>query len=68
MCDICGGSLIQREDDRPESVKVRMAAYESSTAPLADYYRKQNLLVAISAEGSPEAIYQRTAKMLDARA
>ena len=68
VCDICGGSLMQREDDRPESVKVRMAAYESSTAPLADYYRKQNLLVAISAEGSPEAIYQRTAKMLDARA
>ena len=68
VCDICGGSLIQREDDRPESVKVRMAAYESSTAPLADYYRKQNLLVAISAEGSPEAIYQRTAKMLDAQA
>ena len=68
VCDICGGSLMQREDDRPESVKVRMAAYESSTAPLADYYRKQNLLVAISAEGSPEAIYQRTEEMLDARA
>ncbi len=68
VCDACGGTLIQREDDRPESVKVRMAAYESSTAPLADYYRKQNLLVSISAEGSPEAIYQRTEKMLEARA
>ena len=68
VCDECGGSLVQREDDRPESVKVRMAAYESSTAPLADYYRKQNLLVAIPAEGTPEAIYQRTVKMLDARA
>ncbi|MBE0622597.1 MAG: nucleoside monophosphate kinase [Burkholderiales bacterium] len=68
VCDACGGKLIQREDDRPESVKVRMAAYESSTAPLADYYRKQNLLVAIPAEGSPEAIYQRTEKLLEARA
>jgi len=67
VCDHCGGTLIQREDDRPESIKVRMAAYESSTAPLADYYRKQNLLVSISADGSPEAIYQRTEKMLDAR-
>ena len=66
VCDACGGSLIQREDDRPESVKVRMAAYESSTAPLADYYRKQNLLVRVSAEGAPEDIYQRTVKMLDA--
>ncbi len=68
VCDGCGGALIQREDDRPESVKVRMAAYESSTAPLADYYRKQNLLISISAEGSPEAIYQRTVNMLEARA
>lgn len=68
VCDACEGRLIQREDDRPESVKVRMAAYESSTAPLADYYRKRNLLVSVPAEGSPEAIYQRTMQMLEARA
>lgn len=66
-CDNCGGRLVQREDDRPESVKVRMAAYEASTAPLADYYRKLDLLVPVSADGSPEAIYQRTLEMLDAR-
>jgi len=68
VCDACGGRLIQREDDRPESVKVRMAAYESSTAPLADYYRKRNLLVSVPAEGSPDAIYQRAEKLLEARA
>ena len=68
VCDHCGGQLIQRDDDRPESVKVRMAAYASSTAPLTDYYRKLNLLVSVSAEGSPEAIHQRTMQMLDARA
>ena len=68
VCDNCGGSLIQREDDYPESVKVRMAAYESGTAPLIDYYRKLNLLVPVSAEGSPEAIYQRTVQMLDVKA
>jgi adenylate kinase len=68
ICDACGGRLIQRDDDRPESVKVRMAAYESSTAPLADYYRKRNLLVSVSAEGPPEDIYRRTLGMLEARA
>jgi len=68
VCDACGGKLIQREDDRPESVKVRMVAYKSNTAPLADYYSRQSLLVSIPAEGSPEAIYQRTKTMLDARA
>ena len=67
VCDDCGHSLIQREDDRPESVKVRMVAYESSTAPLADYYRQLNLLVPVSAEGSPETIYQRTMQTLDAK-
>jgi len=67
VCDHCAGKLIQREDDRPESVKVRMAIYASSTAPLTDYYRKLNLLVSVSAEGSPEAIYQRTMQTLDAR-
>jgi len=65
VCDHCGGNLIQREDDRPESVEVRMAAYQASTAPLADYYRKLNLLVPVSAEGSPETIYQRTVQLLE---
>ena len=60
ICDHCGGELIQREDDRPESVRVRMEAYEKSTRPLIDFYQKRGLLVSISAEGSPEEIYQRT--------
>jgi adenylate kinase len=68
VCDACGGRLLQREDDRPESVKVRMAAYEASTTPLVDYYRKRNLLLRVSAEGSPEAIYRRTIETLEARA
>jgi len=60
VCDHCGGALIQREDDRPESVRVRMEVYEKSTRPLIDFYQKRGLLVTIRAEGSPEEIYQRT--------
>ena len=60
VCDHCGGSLFQREDDRPEAVEVRMKAYESSTRPLIDFYQKRGLLVNIAAEGSPEEIYHRT--------
>lgn len=59
-CDYCGGQLYQREDDRPDSIIVRMAAYEKSTAPLADFYRKRELLLPIQGEGSPEAICERT--------
>lgn len=60
ICDHCGGQLFQREDDRPESVEVRMKAYQESTRPLTDFYEKRGLLVTIPAEGSPEEIYQRT--------
>lgn len=60
VCDHCGGKLIQREDDRPESVRVRMETYEKSTRPLIDFYKKRGLLVTIKAEGSPEDIYQRS--------
>ena len=60
VCDHCGGSLFQREDDRPESVEVRMKAYEVSTRPLINFYQSRGLLMSISAEGSPEEIYHRT--------
>jgi len=65
--DHCGGELLQREDDRPEAVRVRMEAYEKSTSPLAEFYRKQGLLVSIEAEGAPEEIFERTMKVLDTR-
>jgi adenylate kinase len=65
VCNHCGGKLYQREDDRPEAIKVRMEAYEKSTRPLIDYYRKQGILVTVAAEGSPDDIYNRTLADLD---
>ncbi len=67
VCDNCGSPLAIREDDRPASIRVRMAAYEKSTAPLSEYYRKLGLLVQVSAEGAPEEIYQRTVQALEER-
>jgi len=60
VCDSCGGKLFQREDDRPESVRVRMAAYEKSTRPLIKFYQERGLLVPIIAGGTPEETFQRT--------
>jgi len=67
LCDRCGGALFQREDDRPESIKVRLEAYECSTAPLIEFYGKQGLLVRVSAAGSPEEIFERTLPELESR-
>jgi adenylate kinase len=65
VCDHCGGQLYHREDDRPDSIRVRMAAYETSTAPLVQFYRKRELLLPVQAEGSPETIFERTLDSLN---
>jgi adenylate kinase len=67
VCDRCQGKLFQRDDDRPESIKVRMAAYDRGTAPLIDYYKSLNLLVPIAAVGTPDEICARTISALAAR-
>jgi adenylate kinase len=56
ICDRCGNALIQRVDDREETVRKRLAVYADQTAPLLDYYRDQRLLVPISGEGAVDAI------------
>lgn len=66
-CDHCGAELFQREDDRPEAIRVRMEAYEKSTAPLIDYYSRKGLLVSVAADGSPEEIFGRALAALEAR-
>ena len=67
ICDQCRSILAQREDDRPDSVRVRMQVYQQSTAPLADFYRKQGLLISIAAQGTPEEIFDRTLEALSFR-
>ena len=67
VCDKCGGTLFQREDDRPGSIQVRLEAYEKSTAPLIDYYKQNSLLLPVAANGSPEQICRSTVAALSQR-
>jgi len=64
VCDHCRGRLYQREDDRPESIAVRLEAYARSTAPLIQFYENLGLLLTIPAGGTPEDIFERTVKAL----
>ena len=66
ICDNCGGKLVQRADDRPEAVKVRLAAYAADTKPLAEHYQAFNLLVPINAARRPEEIFAQTLDALAA--
>ena len=60
VCDRCGCGLIQREDDRLESIRVRMKVFRREAAPLMAYYKARKLLLSVPATGSPEAILNRT--------
>jgi adenylate kinase len=55
----CGGKLYQREDDHPENIRRRLREFHRLNGPLLDYYRSQNLLREMRAEGPIEEVAQR---------
>lgn len=61
-CDIDGGALIQREDDKPEAIRKRIAAYYENTAPLIDYYRERGILHEINGD---QEIHRVTRSIMD---
>lgn len=65
-CDRCDGNLFQREDDRPDAIKVRLDAYERASAPVVAFYKNLCLLIEIEAAGSPEEICERTLNRIQA--
>jgi adenylate kinase len=50
VCDDCGGHLLQRPDDKEETIEKRLNVYEKQTAPLIDYYKKRNVLFETSGD------------------
>jgi len=56
VCDRCGGELYQREDDRPEAIRHRLAVYAEQTAELLDYYRAKGLLRSVRADADIESV------------
>lgn len=58
-CDICGGELFQRDDDKEETIRHRLEVYAEQTAPLVDYYAAKDLLVGVKATGPVEVVSER---------
>jgi adenylate kinase len=56
-CDRCGTKLAQREDDRPERIKMRLREYNNTIGPILDYYREKDILVEIDASPTIEEIH-----------
>jgi adenylate kinase len=65
VCDRCGGALIQREDDKEETIKKRISIFEKEFQPLEEYYEKEGILLKISAEGDLEDIADRIKEGLE---
>lgn len=65
ICDICGSNLITRKDDTIEAIKHRLTVYQTTNAPLIDYYRKKNLLVDLDSSQDIEHVFQSLVKSLE---
>lgn len=59
ICDKCGAVLVQREDDKRETIEKRISIFEREFQPLKDYYEKEGILLKVSAEGDLEEIADR---------
>jgi len=65
VCDACGKTnMIHRSDDREEAIVKRLEAFQEQTAPLVAYYKAQEKLVSIPAEGSVDEVFVQVAKTL----
>ncbi|NGO66896.1 adenylate kinase [Streptomyces boncukensis] len=64
VCDVCGGELFQRDDDREETVRKRLAVYHSETEPIIDHYKRQGLVTTISALGEVSEVTRRAMRAL----
>ncbi|BAW30646.1 adenylate kinase [Methanosarcina thermophila] len=58
ICDVCGGELFQRDDDKEEAVKNRLTVYKRQTQPLIDYYAKKSLLVSLDGTKGIDEVFE----------
>lgn len=64
VCDLCGGEVIQRADDQPDTVLNRLSTYYEKTRPLDEYYREKGLVIDIdNSAGLPTAMAELEIKM-----
>jgi adenylate kinase len=65
VCDRCGGVLYQREDDKEETIRMRLREYEKQTTPLIQHYQLKNCLRSVQGVGGEDEIFERIVRLLD---
>ena len=64
VCDVCGGEVIQRDDDKEDVIKVRLENYEKSTRPVKEFYQQSGRFTEIDGTGASEAVFDRVQAIL----
>jgi len=64
VCDVCRKSLVQRNDDKPETIESRLSVYQEQTAPLIEYYKTRNILSELDGAGLVSAVQDRLVALL----
>ena len=65
VCSKCGGELIQREDDKAETVAKRLQVYDSQTKPLIEFYEKIGVLKTLDASKPIDEVFEKIVQILD---
>lgn len=65
VCDVCGGAVVQRDDDTEDAVATRLQAYQEQTKPLLDFYAERDLLVQIDGDGDVDEVFARAVAAID---
>lgn len=66
VCDNCGSPLIQRADDTEDTAKNRLAVYDNQTAPLLEFYKKQNILKTVNGDQPLDKVFDDIKSVLGA--
>jgi len=66
-CDVCGGDVVQRDDDTVVAIARRLAVYDEQTAPLVAWYLASDRLAAVDGEGNPDTVTRRLLRAIENR-
>jgi len=64
-CDVCGGPVVQRDDDTQEAVMRRLELYEMETLPVIQFYRRAGILAHVDASDETEEVFKRLVELVD---
>jgi adenylate kinase len=67
VCEICGGEVVQREDDTPAAISARLALYAGKTLQAVRWFEDEGLLLEVDGVGTPDEVFDRLVTAIDSR-